>query len=111
MQAPPLQLPVLRWHWLGGLSQTTFAHGSFLQSPVAASQPEAQGESDWEKEQEPLPLSHDPPENERELLPTHVGPGGVQTVGVPVQRPAASHLSAVVQAAPSLQAVPVAFLL
>jgi hypothetical protein len=91
VQAPAEHDPVAWWHWEGGLLHTMPAQGSFLQRPVAASQPEAQGRSTCWKEQAPVAGAHVPPENDREALPTQVGGGGEQTLAEPAHVPAPLH--------------------
>lgn len=102
---PPEHDPAAWWQFDGGWSQTTPAHGSLLQSPVPALQPELQFVSVCWNAHAPVPGVHAPFENDRDtVLLAHVGAGGVHTFAEPAQVPAPSQTSVSVHATPSSHA-------
>jgi hypothetical protein len=108
-QAPFVHVPAGSWHWLGGVVHVRPMQGSWLQSPLAASQPNWHTVSVCGVSQVPLAAWHVPATNEREVTESRqVGPPAVQLTVEPAQVPLPSHWSVEVQATPSVQVVPCA---
>lgn len=85
--------------------QTTPAHGSLLQSPVAALHPDAHGVSFVVNAHTPVPAVHEPFDSVRDVFPMHVGAGGLHDFVEPAHTPAPLQTSFSVHATPSTHGV------
>ena len=105
---PSAQTPGFALHGVGGALQTTPAHGSPAQSPVAASQPLAHVVANEVNVQSPAGALQVPTRNEREVFASsQTGAGGTQGFNPPGrQMPSVSQVSCTVQPFASSHAVP-----